>query len=367
MTWFFVDDAPAEAQAFADQLADGRYAIDVKVIDPGQARARLLSNKEAPAGVLMDVELGNAAGELGSGPGIAQDIRVKQRSKDITAEYPIVRFAGRAKVERSVKGDPGSDDLFDLKIPKEELAKDVAAVQIRLIGLENVYSGLNAVDTKANDAINRLLALDEALLRRWSNDSFHDRLLSALQIATHVGAGAFLRGFLTPTGLLIGENVLSYRLGVDAAKSGEYWTSLVSALPFQYKGTASEFFPRWWARGLEEWWLETVKGERPLGSLSIAQRIDTLSKQFNGLVPMSMPEGSAGDKPWRLCALSLEEDPPVLIPVDPSEAVRLTPRADPPPWTDPTHVSLRLALQKRDDLRLNRADLERLQRKYRVK
>src|SRR5262249_55728032 len=148
-----------------------------------------------------------------------------------------------------------SDDLFDLKIPKEELAQDLTSVQLRLIGLEHVYAGLIAADVASKDTINKLLGLDEALLRRWSHDSFHDRLLSALQIATHVGAGAFVRGFLTPTGLLVGEEVLSYRLGIDPESSGAHWTALLEQLPFQYKGIAWEYFPRWWARGLEDWWL----------------------------------------------------------------------------------------------------------------
>lgn len=366
MSWLFVDDVRDAAQAFADKLATGEFHVDVKVIDPADARTQLLTGKAAPHGVLMDVELTAATGELGSGPGIAQDIRVKQKSREI-AEYPIVRFAGRAPVERNVKGDPGSDDLFDLKIPKEELAQNLASVQLRLLGLERVYRGLTGADLAAKDTINRLLGLDETQLRGWSHESFHDRLLSALQIAAHVGAGAFVRGFLTPTGLLIGEDVLSYRLGVDPLKSGESWKQMLTQLSFQYKGIAWQYFPRWWARGLEEWWLQTVKSERPLVSLSIAQRVEVLLKNFNGIVPMSMPEGSAGDKPWRLCALSLEADPAVFIPVDPSEAVRLTPRADPPLWTDPMHVSLRLALQRRDDLRLNRSDLVRLQKTHQHK
>lgn len=363
MSWLFVDDVPDAAQSFADKLASGDFHVDVKVIDPAGARGQLLTGKAAPHGVLMDVELTAATGELGSGPGIAQDIRVKQKTREI-AEYPIVRFAGRAPVERNVKGDPGSDDLFDLKIPKEELAQNLTSVQLQLLGLEQVYAGLIGADLAAKDTINKLLGLDDDQLRRWSHEGFHDRLLSALQITTHVGAGAFVRGFLTPTGLLIAEDVLSYRLGVDPVKSGESWKSLLTQLPFQFKGIAWEYFPRWWARGLEEWWLEDLNSERPLVSLTIAQRVEVLSKNFEGLVRMSMPEGSAGDKPWRLCALSLEADPPVFIPVDPSEAVRLTPRADSPQWTDPMHVSLRLALQRRDDLRLNRSDLARLQKKH---
>ena len=335
-------------------------------MEPAEARAQLLTGRLAPNGVLIDVELSNAAGEFGSGPGIAQDLRVKQRARAIT-EFPIVRFAGRGPVERNVKGDPGSDDLFDLKILKEQLAQDLTAIQLGLIGLERVYQGLSGTDATSRDALNQILGLPDEALPRWSHEGFHERLLSALRIGTHVGASAFMRGFLTPTGLLLDERVLAYRLGLDAALSGEHWARLRDGLTFQYRGVAWEYYPRWWSRGLDDWWFEVVQGDRPLVSLTISERIQALTRTFNGLVPLTMPEGSAGERPWRLCALSLEADPPVFIPVDPSESVRFTPRADQPPWTDPAYVSLRSALQERDDFRLNRSDLARLQRRYQAR
>jgi hypothetical protein len=363
MTWVLVDDSPDEAQSFADQLAKGDYRLAVEVLAPGIARERLLTKTVTPTGVLMDVDLANAPGERGSGPGIAQDMRVKQKAGEIN-EFPIVRFAARLPVQKNVNGDPGSDDLFDLKILKEEFAAGVASVQRRLIGLQEVYKGLSGCDYRAKDAPNRLLGLDDNDLSRWSHQGFHDRVLSALQVATHVAAGAFMRGFLTPTGLLLSEVVLSYRLGIDSGASGEGWVNLLKQVTCKYKGIGSEYFPRWWSRGLEDWWFDTIKCERALVSLTINERVETLRKSFGNLVPLRMPEGSAGDKPWRPCALSLEADPPGLVPVDPTEAVRITPRADSPAWTDPMYASLRLALQARDDFRINRVDLTRLQRKY---
>ena len=366
MSWIFVDDFPSEAKAFADQLAKGDHPLVVDVVSPRDARERLLTRVITPAGVLMDVDLSNALAERGSGPGIAQDLRVKQKAKEI-AEFPIVRFAARVPVQKNLEGDPGSDDLFDLKVQKEELTQDEASVQVRLIGLEHVYRGLTGCDLRAGETLNKLLGLSDVELSRWSHKGFHDRLYSALQVATHVAASAFMRGFLTPTGLLLDEAVLSYRLGIDFRRSGEGWTNLRKQLPFDYKGIASEYYSRWWSRGLEDWWLDTIKSERALVSLTIAERIEVLGKTFTGLVPLTMPTGSAGERPWRACALSLEADPPVLIPVDPTEAARLTLRADLPLWTDPVHVSLRLGLQKRDDFRINSSDLARLERKYEVK
>jgi hypothetical protein len=139
---------------------------------------------------------------------------------------------------------------------------------------------------------------------------------------------------------------------------------LTEQLPFGFSGLASKYFSSWWARGLEDWWFDFIGSERALVSLTIAERIEELGKKFQGLVPLEMPAGSAGARPWRACTLSLETDAPEWVPVDPAESVRLTPRADPPVWTDPLHASLRKANQERHDFRINRSDLERLGRKY---
>ena len=77
-----------------------------------------------------------------------------------------------------------------------------------------------------------------------------------------------------------------------------------------------------------------------------------------------MPKWSPGDRPWRLCTLRLEEPQPQYVPIDPSVAVRVTPRTDQPPWTDPQYAALGSAVRAADDLRLNQSDIDRLKRKY---
>jgi hypothetical protein len=364
MSWLFVDDSPDEARAFADELTRGKNALEIEVSTPADARSRLLKQGYRPSGVLMDVDFSAAAGELGSGPGLAQDIRVKQKAGDI-AEYPIVRFALRARVARNVKGDPGSDDLFDLRIQKEEVTQDRASVQERVIGLGEVYRTLDGYDPTLEAAAKSLLGLSDAELDRWCHQGFRGRISSGRQIATHVAASAFLRDFLLPTGLLIDEDVLSWRLGVERASSPG-WSRLRDELSFRYRGVAGESFRRWWARGLEDWWVSVDKEGRALAGLPIPQRIEALRKASGGdLTQLVMPRGSAGDRPWRPCAINLEADPPRSVPVDPAEAVRLVPRSDIPPWSDPLCVALGTALQEKHDLRLNRSDLARLEHKHR--
>jgi hypothetical protein len=365
--WVFVEDQPDEAKSFAEQLGTGQPAISVEVLSPSKAREDLLTGKIAPLGVLMDIDLSAVAGEHGTGLGIAQDIRGKQKASEIV-DYPIVRFAWPEPVAKIIGGDPSSDDLFDLRINKKELVGDCSSVHRQLNGVKRVYDQVASFASLDDHALGALLGLTPQQREEWSHPSLHTRLADGRQTTVHVAAGTFMRGLLLSPGLLVDETLLAVRLGLDREISGEAWPQLLKELTsFKFNGTAREEFERWWARGLEDWWLGISRGNS-LASLTISQRHELLCNHFrlNGLLPLAMPEGSAGDRPWRLCTLNLEADQPQHVPVDPSASVRLTPRVDQPPWVDPQYAALGSALRaENDDKRLNRSDIDRLRSKYR--
>lgn len=362
--WIFVDDAASEAQAFADALS-AKGGFGVEVMTPDMARSALLSGERHPAGVLVDIDLSSIQGETGTGPGIAQDIRVKQRAGTIP-EYPIVRFAALAPVQKNVRGDPTSDDLFDLKVQKEAVQRDIDAVIAGLRGIRQVYDALTSVEKIDESFFANIVGCSQSDIEILGHDGFRDRLLSSLQTAAHVAAGVYVRSFLTPPGLLIDEGLLAVRLGVDAQRSDKAWKEFVATLPFQFRGVGGAYFIRWWARGLDAWWFERISADVPLVSLTAEQRIDTLQEKLKieGLVALQLPEGSPGSRPWRFCQLCREQDPPIDFPIDATDAVRVTLRSDIPSWVDQPYASLKFACQEKDDLRLSRNDILRLLRKY---
>lgn len=358
LIWALVDDMPEESRIFCERLSiDG--VVKVAYMPPASARERILSGEFTPAGVLMDVDLSGQVGELGTGPGIAQDIRAKQRAGSIS-EFPIVRFAAKQPVEKYIGGDPSSDDLFDLKIQKEEVGDE--HISRYLLGIAQVYDVLGRFFRKEL-LLTDVVAEPEKNIKEWGHEAFYSRIQSSTSV--HACANIFLRSFVYPTGLLICETVLAYRLGVDINRSGAAWDKLIALLAFKYKGVAGDCFGRWWSRGLESWWYNRVDSKQALVNLSAHQRVELLSKSigFDGLVSIEMPDGSPGDKPWRNCALSMERGE--RVPVDPENAVRITPATDLPSWIDPQMSSLKIAIQNsREDLRLNGQDLAKLQRKF---
>ncbi len=266
--WALVEDQLVEAESFAHRLGAGERPIVVKVIDPAKAREDLLTGKIVPLGVLMDVELSKITGEHGTGLGIAQDIRGKQKAHEI-GDYPIARFARPEPVARIVGGDPSSEDLFDLRVGKIEVVNDCASVQRWLTGVKRVYDQLASFAALDDQALDTLLGLTSQQREEWSHPALHTRLADGHQTTVHVAAGTFIRGLLLSPGLLIDEILLAVRLGLDREGSSEAWRQLLNGFTsFQFKGTAHEEFERWWARGLEDWWLGIQEVTRSLPSLS---------------------------------------------------------------------------------------------------
>ena len=309
----------------------------------------------------MDVDLSSEEGVHGTGLGIAQDIRAKQKAGALV-EFPVVRFAYPGPVQLNIGGDPASDDLFDDKIQKNEVGSDLQGVQRRLRRANGVYRALIAVSAKDREqAVLGLLAIKDESVREWVHPELIARLVDGVSQAVHVAAGTYMRTCLTTSGMLIDRSLLLMRLGLPQQLDDEQWKAVEKfARTFSFEGIGAEDLPRWWARGLDETWYDIADVEEPLSMTKISDRVKFLSSHVGHEFPsITMPEGSLGDRPWRWCVLSLENDPSDRVPVDPRYGVRVNPRTEAPPWVDPLIASLGAASRVRDP-RLNRADLERL-------
>ena len=351
--WLLIDDSPEEAAAFAERLSHGNV-LSIDHMSGTEAASALGNGNFAPAGVLMDVDLSNEIGRQHTGPGMSQDMRVAQQKQTIPA-FPIVRFSLRHKVLENIGHDPSSDDIFDLKLEKDGLS-DVdlcVAAQSKLVGVRQIYDALDAGEAD----LPKLLGLHNDLWPQWGSSAFQSDFEIGDRV--HLKASPLVRMMVHP-GLLIEEDILGFRLGVDPVAS-KGWSSLREKLTgYAYRGISSGCFVRWWARGIEEWWQDKLGAESPLAGCNIAQRVELLSKHFGDLTPLKMPKGSMGERPWRYCLLTKEQRQEI-IPVDPSRAVKIKPRSPMPSWLDPLYAALGVALQNRDDPRVDKEDLKRLQ------
>jgi hypothetical protein len=354
-SWWLVDDSPEEATSFAQNLSK-EEALSIVYTSVKDAAAALDNGTLEAAGILMDVDLSNETGRKQTGPGLSQDIRVAQQKQTIPP-FPIVRFSLRDKVLQNIGRDSSSDDLFDLKIEKDGLSAEEArtAAQAKLIGVRKIYDALQSRMTDVS--LPGLVGLAPGDWQKWGSTAFQSDFESGDRV--HLRAGPFIRMMVHP-GLLIDEDVLGFRLGLNI-KASTGWPTLKEKLtPYTYRGVAANCFPRWWARGIEEWWQDELAAESPLAGCTIGKRVEHLSRLAGELVPLTMPKGSMGDRPWRYCLLTKEQRQEA-IPVDPSKSVKIRPRSPMPAWLDPLYAALGVALQNPDDSRLDNGDLRRLQ------
>jgi CheY-like chemotaxis protein len=368
--WIFVDDRVEEATVFAEVLSSTGL-IKVEVISPQDARIELLQKGREPAGVLMDVDLSSIQGEFGTGPGIAQDIRTKQKSGS-TPEFPVIRFSAAEPLNRNVVGDPSSDDLFELAILKDDLKTHHEKFATQLVGVRGVYDFFTDRTTEWNrgdERLSVLFGISHEKLGEWTHEGLRAKILTGVTHAPHVAAGVFCRLFLIPAGLLIDCELLAVRLGVDISESGDSWNHLIKLLTsVAYTGVAGGQFARWWARGVDDWWYDAIDKSGPLSGKTVAERV-ALIRNVTGLDGLKEIEAIAGQTEmrfWRFCRLAMENRPTERIPVDPSDSVRLISQVDLPNWVEPWCASARLAFREQHDPRMNQKDLDRLRRKYKV-
>jgi len=360
-SWLFIDDKVDEAAAFRDELGTGELGIQVDVLGAEEGRTAILTGAIQPGGVLMDVDLSSEAGAHGTGLGIAQDIRAKQKAGALL-EFPVIRFAYLGPVQMNVGGDPASDDLFDDMIQKNEVGDNLDHVQQRLRRANAVYRALVAIAAADREnGLLRFLGQENQAPAGWAHPELFARLEGGLSQAAHVAAGIYLRTCISQPGMLIDRSMLLMRMGLSEQLTDDQWRVVEAfAKPFSFTGVGAEDLPRWWARGLDDAWYDVAGADDPLSMTTIQDRVSLFSNHLAQALPaLTMPEISPGARPWRWCALSQENDSSDLVPVDPRYGVRMSPRTEAPVWVDPIVASYGAASRVRDP-RLNSADFARL-------
>lgn len=142
--------------------------------------------------------------------------------------------------------------------------------------------------------------------------------------------------FMQSPGLLVDEDLLAIRLGINKSASKD-WQKLKEKYlkNFKYNGVLFECYPRWWQFEINNWWKETF-GK----SLAITTAQERVSKMIESLklelVPLVTPKHQKYNTFWYKCRLS-------NTPLDATDGLRTIemPRYA---WQEPTYISLGYAL-----------------------
>lgn len=281
---------------------------------------------------------GNKKFNLRAG-GLAQEI-LSRTTEGIVQPMPIVLWSATQNFKGSIRNDYTAQDLFDEKYTKEDIADNGGKIAIELEALVNGYKTI----LKKRDSVKNL----SILLECEENDSYIDvrvkEKFSSGSFSISEVASFILEKLIKHPGLLIDEDVLLSRLGLNKVNS-RGWQDLRALLePYTYNGPFSTAWQRWWARGIEEdWWFSKVKADAPLSILSATDRVAKIVA-FTGidnLVAQTPIESHYHDRFYTICEETRD-------PLDPIDGVIID-EPQPEPWQERRYISLEIALRRRSE------------------
>jgi hypothetical protein len=300
------------------------------------------ANSQGAVGILLDLRIDMEADQDGMrvdyrGPALAQELRTRMAESDIDAS-PIVLWSVNSKFQRSFSPDGSAHDLFDAVYDKDErIASEPEAVSLELEALAEGY--LRIRNQLPSEGPLPLIGIDPA------RSAVYGRFVAEYEIICgrkniHEIARFLLDSLVRREGLLVNEQTLSARLGVDIQASGEAWSELKNLLdPMLYGGPFSSAWSRWWWFQVENWWASISAGRNDLRRLSAQQRVDRISERTGlKMVPPQPILDSYSTKFFTICAGTKR-------PLDPIDGLRVMSFGD-RDWHDVRYVSEYAALER---------------------
>ncbi|WP_431133707.1 hypothetical protein [Psychroserpens mesophilus] len=259
-------------------------------------------------------------------PTIAQTLRTKH--KNDLKDFPLILMSNEGIKVREFDKDLTSQDLFDFVLTKEEFGKDKTNFKSKLDSFVKSYETI--VEHKFD--LKKIIEFDE-------DYTLHSRIKSDV---ASIGRNLFtLCSFIyydlvRPIGIMIGEDVLSARLGVS--KESEDWEKLLKIINTSiYSGIFSEYHTRWWMYKINIWWNEKISSEVSLRSLNAENRVELLKLKLGlkNLTPLNKTKYSLSSDFWTICKHSRQ-------PLDPFDGIELL--KDYLPWQEKEYISIESAL-----------------------
>lgn len=301
-------------------------------------------------GLILDLKLDDLPNENNKradfrGTSLAQEIRTRQK-EGVLKSFPIVLFSANDKTQQAL--EKSGKDLFDILIDKSKLNdKAFPIYTAQLIDLSNGYKTLS----DSSLSINRILNTDEALLDSRFRSEYYETKKSPI----HIQSRFLITEFLTKQGLLIDEDILAARLGIDKTQSKEWDLLLDFLAATKYQGIFCNGWPRWWAHLIEQWWKEDMKSDTFLRSTHARDRVDRI-RQITGLTCLNVADiinRASSDEFWTICK-------GLNRPLDPVDGMLVQGQDNLYSWQEPYYVSIEAALWRKNiDNWIDVADVEK--------
>ncbi len=333
----YIDDEEGKRDAFADSLTDNSN-LEIKTCSPselGETRDIVMNNQEHD-GVILDLKLDGVKNDKNTAnytaPSLATAIRSKIVENNFRKEFPIFLLTSQDNLEKYYKYDLTSHDLFDFLFFKQKLGEANNYPQ-KIISILEAYE----IIKKENKKLDSILEID---LDELVNINFPSKFYEPDSVSIYDLSKFILKKVVLKQGILIPEEVLASRLGINIELS-ESWDELKEILKsLGYTGIYSKVWRRWWSHKLVQFWREVFPTSPPLISLKAIERVDMLKAHYNleKLSPATPIEKASGSKFWTVCKVYNR-------PLDVRDGI-LIETLDPEPWHDKRYISLESILER---------------------
>lgn len=331
--YLYIDDEKDKAKTYIESLQKvGELEIDFQQAQTLD-KTFLLKNLKDYHGVLLDLRTDQELDENNNisdftGAEWGQHLRVLSTNGELENDVPIVLFSTDAKLQQTYFRDLTSNNIFDRFLSKD---KTPANAQKKLISLANGYKEI----IKYKDDFNSLLKINISDL----DPRIFSRFIGVADIPTHEYAQMILKDLIYAKGVLINEDYLAARLGIDKNISSD-WNKIKEIFEVaKYKGVFSDGWDRWWMFGIDKIFNE-ISGTY-LKYLDAKERVTILKEKselenLNYATPISKNESYDY---WTVCKALGQ-------PLDSHEAFKVYTRSEPKPWQEYEYISLHALLEE---------------------
>lgn len=330
--YLYIDDEKDKAKAYIESLQKaGELEIDFQQAQTLK-KAFLLKNLKNYHGVLLDLRTDQERDENNnisdfSGAEWGQHLRVLSTNGELENDVPIVLFSTDAKLQQTYFRDLTSNNIFDRFLSKDKTPPNALK---KLISLAEGYKQISKEKNFSNLLQIDITKLDPRIFSRFEGGE---------NIPVHEYAQMILKDLIYPKGVLINEDYLAARLGIDKNISSD-WNKVKEIFDVaKYKGVFSDGWDRWWMfvvdmvfNQISETYLNYLDAKERVAILKEKLKLENLSYAD----PINKNESYDY---WTVCKA-------LGKPLDSHEAFKVYTRSEPKPWQEYEYISLHALLEE---------------------
>ncbi|MHB9140642.1 MAG: hypothetical protein ACYC25_02055 [Paludibacter sp.] len=337
----YIDDEEEQrSQTYADGLSGlGLVAITIdKPTSYEKLINELVEKQDLFDALILDLKLdGNQNGDriaTYTAPSLAAGIRSKCFNDDgFKNEFPIFLLSSSENLKKYYDPDSSSHDLFDYTITKTSIGESGANHERRIASIIEAYQIIN--ENKTDFA--KILGVPS--IDQVDDRIFTSRFLTGEDTSVSEVSQFIFNEVLAKSGVLISQDILASRLGIDY-RSSEDWKMILELLnDAKYSGIFCRSFNRWWAVDFMKWWNLNFDNI-PLIRLDALERVKLISEKFNlkYILAATKIDKTTSTKFWTICeAYELPLDTKDGFLIDGNQIY---------PWHDKRYLSLESILER---------------------